>query len=45
MNAYWMNELVFAGVSCPMWLMWVLVALVVGFIGAMVWVIVRTWIW
>jgi hypothetical protein len=44
MNSYWMNELVFAGTTCPTWLVWVLGILVVGFLGAMAWVIKDTWI-
>lgn len=31
MDAYWMNELVYEGVTCPAWLGWTLIGLVVAF--------------
>ena len=31
MNAYWMNELVYEGTTCPEWLVWTLIGLVVAF--------------
>lgn len=34
MNAYWMNELVYEGTTCPAWLSWTLIGLVVVFILA-----------
>ena len=34
MSAYWMNELVYAGVTCPVWLAWGLVGLVAAVVIA-----------
>ena len=31
MNAYWMNELIYKGTTCPTWLGWTLIGLVVVF--------------
>lgn len=45
MNAYWMNEMIYEGVTCPVWLAIVLGVVVLGFIGAMIYVIRKTWIW
>lgn len=36
MNAYWMNELIYEGTTCPAWLCWTLIGLVVLFIIATV---------
>lgn len=36
MNAYWMNELVYEGVACPVWLAWVLGGLIAGLVITMV---------
>lgn len=45
MTTYWMNEMICEGVNCPMWLAIVLGVVVLGFVGAMIWVIKKTWIW
>ena len=31
MNAYWMNELIYEGTTCPAWLGWTLIGLAVAF--------------
>lgn len=36
MNAYWMNELVHEGTTCPMWLAITLGVVVVGFVVGVV---------
>lgn len=41
MSAYWMNELVYAGTTCPVWLAWTLIGsvivLVVAGIAGLIW--------